>query len=581
MITGMDDSQQPPSDPIQPFSSSPRAASIAVSAQGTSSEGPSEPLHATPPPKVHAVGVSLPALDSDSDADLPEMSHILMQRKEVERAKELADLKRRALAEQATRRRLNGNEDSDDDLEVVDNMQVVAAEEAGQRRAMKAKHVKPSEGRRRQLLLGGVRQHAVNPGRPTTDSLEQLKALTGPSFTASPGEKYGKRREEKRQINQGSLNKMLTQRVSEENAETIRKKEEEWVKRGGRPSIPLHPENPGPKALQDTWKTYAEKGLRIAEKKDVAEIEEVDETNGSDEDWVPEMRGSASPRQVDDGDAQCEDEVDGGVSEGTSGEVEDDADEEMGEAKSIHPRAPRGVVARSRAILDSDDDDDDENRRILVPGTSFMDVDIVPRQLPVISHRRSSSSLEDRTEDDTDKENNTRLMYDRSEDKENKAVVRHSPLTAVSGFRGASLFSLADGIERSRSVSPGADLGHAHEPSSKETARSPLKELLKHAEDPFASQSESPTSSFATRVQHDSPIAPQPTFTPKILSFDKWDSGFSQFLDDGEQNDENPPAVAQAPALQPGFSQLFESGSLGSAPLKSAAPLDNDEVCPT
>ena len=492
------------------------------------------------------------------------MSQILKEREKADIAKTLADHKNRVLAEQAVR---GSTIVSDDELEIVENMQVVAEEEAGQRRALKTRHIRPSEGRKRQLRMGGVRHHEMPSVRIKRDPLEQLKAMAEPSFKVSDRYRHGKRREVEK-FDQCELNRVLAKRVAEDNTEITRKKEEEWSRRGGRPVVSLHAEEPRSRVLQDAWKPYAERGLMMAGKLE-ADTEDDGENDASDEDWMPEMRGSASPRpDASDGGSTLE----GLVSDEehtASGDAENDGDEETEDADAARPRPFRSVLAKSRAVLDSDDSDMDDKElrisrpcgRILVPDTSFMEDGMPPpRRMPVVSHRRSSSSLEDRTEDDTDKENNTRLMYDRSEDKENRAVVRHSPFGA---FRGRSQLSLGEGSERSLSLSPGFELSLDYGSTAKEAERGPFTELSTPTEDPFTSPTEASTS-FAARLRQISPTTPQPTFAPKVLSFDKWDSGFSQFLDDDGQNDENAPPAVGAPTLQPGFSQLFECGTLDS-----------------
>ena len=494
-------------------------------------------------------------------------------RPEAERAKELAEIKRRALAKQMEQRGMGAVDDSDDELEIVSDMRVVAEEETEQRKASKAKHIRPSEGRKRQLMLGRVNvahahRHAP-PVRKSRDPMEQLKVMAKPSFGLSARDKHAKGMQVVENLNHNDLNKILQKRIAEDNAKSTQMKEEEWTKRGGKLVAPLHQVEAGPKALEGAWKAYAEKGLKVTEGKELSE-EADDESDG---DWTPETKGSASPPQKkSDGDAPSGQEDEVIVSEEeptTNGEVDNDADEDVDDTHPACPRVLRHTVARPRTIQDSDEDEDRENvpcfrksgsfGRVLVPDTPFVEDGMPPPRLsPTINHRRSSSSLEDRTEDETDKENNTRLMYDKSEDKENKAVVRHTPI-AGTGARGGPLFSLTKGRKRLSSVSPGTELSDDDDNGTTDDGRTPFKELLEHEDDPFASQPLRNEISFAARLQLASPEVSQPTLTPQPVLLDTGASGFSQFPDEDENNENSP--FLLGPHKLEGLSQPFEFGT--------------------
>jgi mediator of replication checkpoint protein 1 len=568
--------QQPPSsDPIQSFSSSPPATSAAQ--RGPRESGASAEVtvpHAIVTSKSEHPDVPAPAIgsDSDSDGDLPEVSEMLKEQEqkhaEAERAKQLAETKKRALAIQAEFREAGVIDDSDDGLEIVDDMKVVAAEERVQRRAIKAKHLKPSEGRKRQLAHGRV--HVVHgrttPVRKSKDPLAQLKVLAQPTFGSSSRDQRGKGAHVRETLNQADLNRMLAKKIEEDKAKITQMKEEEWVRRGGKLGTPLRQGKVESRAIEGAWKTYAERGLKVNEE----QMSEEDE-DGSDEDWTPETRGSVSPprNEIDD-DATGVQDQEVATEEGhtTNGEGDNDADEELDDSDLIRPRAPRHAAGRSRAIHDSDEDDEDdcENApispfgRVLVPDTSF------EQGTPTIGHRRSSSSLEDRTEDDTDKENNTRLMYDKSEDKENKAVVRYSPL--ANSTRGTPLFALSKSLNGLSSSFAGG-IGFSDEDDEPvDRGRKPFKELLDHEDDPFTSQPRSEIS-FVERLQQASPVAPPPTSTPQSVTLGSDGSGFSQFFDEGESGDKSPFLLDPLKLSQP-----FEFGTEPGQPNRPTDKVD-------
>jgi mediator of replication checkpoint protein 1 len=198
--------------------------------------------------------------------------------------------------------------------------------------------------------------------------------------------------------------------------------------------------------------------------------------------------------------------------------------------------------------------------------------------MPGMIHRGSLSSFDEPTEDENDKENNTQLMFDKSEDKENKAVVRHSPLPArhALGPRGGLLFGLEERTRRALSMSPsGVELSddeHRRADDESDRPRSPLKEL-RDEDDPFAF-----SPSFTTRLQ-------RPTSSglgsPLPVIGNRGTIGFSQFL--GE--DSEPAADIAKSGLQPGFSDIFKSRSSPSVvPFKPSdsggfSQWPEDQVC--
>ncbi|KAG1756055.1 hypothetical protein EDB19DRAFT_1902237 [Suillus lakei] len=125
----------------------------------------------------------------------------------------------------------------------------------------------------------------------------------------------------------------------------------------------------------------------------------------------------------------------------------------------------------------------------LVPDSSIQDLGS-----NAIVTRNSES---DQTEDENDKENSQRLMYDRSEDKENKAVVRHSQSVATLplGSRPGSLLDVEDAVHRRSSSSTSFGGFGGPQNSPEQDLRSPLKEIAQ--DDPLSPSSKSP---FTTRL---------------------------------------------------------------------------------
>ncbi|THH18016.1 hypothetical protein EW146_g2906, partial [Bondarzewia mesenterica] len=613
------------SDPIQPFSSSPslhpeethRPSEAPAVASRTRTRSPS-PFRSNGLLAPHKAAPSIPpepADDSDSDKEMPSVNEILkkdeQKRAQKERARELMELKLRALEAQQESRAASHykpgkgaitllDSDEDEDLEVVDdNMQVVAREEAADR----LKRTKPSEGTKRQLELAMGYQRASkallqhSPEKKVVRggvSAEVLQAAAAPAFS------FGNARDEKakgkaapRVSQQALLQKLLADARVQSERET-RKKEQEWVKRGGKLKDGSYEEVKG-------MDEYVEKAIKAEKRRDsMLEGGEMDgdEDEEEDGDWRPVERGSASPEPGDDEQESEEMDENVGVDENI---VEDEA---QTESERTRPRTARRSAARPRAIVDSDADSDAENAhpihqrpiQSLLPSSlnsptpSFsLSATIPPPSFNLnLHHRASTSSFEDHTDaeaelgNETDKENVEGRMFDRGEDKENKAVVR-----LVLGerpeyvFRQSSgLFGVEEDMRNQLSMSP-LGVGDADELNEDlEGARAPLKELLSpragdDLEDPFL-----PTPTKQVRDVH---FRLSLSSLPPLFGSSKGAAGgLSQFFDnnDGEgmvagASDENlDPSSSPKPApLQHGFSQLFGSGTVQAAQEPQAVKL--------
>ncbi|KAF7355030.1 MRC1 domain-containing protein [Mycena sanguinolenta] len=513
-------------DPISSFSSSPglqRVANVSVEAV---------PL---PLPET-TIGLPEDVLRplENSDDEMPAVGDLLHQadqaKTKAEMQRELMEKKLKLAAHARPAVRASDSED-DDDLEVVGPTE--AKKNIVLDRTSAGKH-KPSEGRKMQLALGGI-------------SLKQQRE----KLNATPSKPLASA-----MMTQEELKKEMAKKVKQTNAEETKRKEDEWVKRGGQRAVggSADDESARSKAL----KVFAEQGQKNAEAREARMQVDFDEDdNASDEDWAEE-RGSASPRAQDYSDEYTEDADTTMVNED---EAEDDDDDAENEAPSqVKTHGPR----RTRVIVDSDSEND-ENAAPFTKSASPFDV------AETTLHRGSVSSMDERTEDEGDKENNTSLMYDRSEDKENRAVPRH-PLGLRPGLgRQGSLFGLEEGMQRSLSMSPGNPEPMSDDENDENDnggdKRRPLQNLL--SEDPFLSEpGPSPAIDFAARLQQASPLrgqsldSPESTLRPSLDSAAEIGAkGFSQFSDDESMTFKGAP-------LQPGFSDLFDS----TAPKRPLGP---------
>jgi mediator of replication checkpoint protein 1 len=217
----------------------------------------------------------------------------------------------------------------------------------------------------------------------------------------------------------------------------------------------------------------------------------------------------------------------------------------------------RGRTAHRR-VIDSESEDENENENAH-PG-----VLAISREE---GYRRSTSSHELPTEDEYDKENNVSLMYDRSEDKENNAVVRHS--TSIFDIRSGS--PLLPDFTQSSSLNEKALLDE--EPNL--DRRRPLGELLSE-ESSIASPiiHTNFTQSFAAKLQQASPSSNTLT---SFLSREGLQPAFDSF---SQFSEVEPDILRPAPLLQPGFSELFESATEKQKPPRELDGKLSGDVCP-
>ncbi|KAF9482017.1 hypothetical protein BDN70DRAFT_487886 [Pholiota conissans] len=530
----------PLSDPIETYSSPPtnrRASPIRAVAAASS-------LART---KVSASKSLRSPEGSGSDSEeLPDVSNIVKEADAKRKKQELLEMKKRVVQKQSMSPDQHHQSGSDDDdLMVVNSNAKISVKEEEGRRSTKQQHV--SMIRKQQMQLAHV-----NPSRKKEGPLLKGANGEGPSSVLL---------QPSIRLDQESLSRVLAVNAQLQAKEVSQKRANEWQKHGGH--LPAQPAAPA-EGLATTVQILAERGMKAAEANTANRMDiDADESDDADdEDWDPTLRGSASPRLVknEENEEESEEDNDENILE---------EDVTMAEADDVEEAEESKVRATRRMVVVSDDEDEDTEN-------------IPP---PARRYRRESSSAELPTEDEYDKENNTDLMYDRSDDKENTAVVRHTPL--ASGSR--SIFDItASGSPEDASRewdirNQKLVLGN----SSTGKSRRPFKELL--SEESPSSSHRGPstlTQSFAARLQQASPaqdvLSPAPTlkeFRGAKLTNEKSLSGFSQLLDSADND-----VFTAAPLLEPGFSDLFESttqkqkspAKLNKGKGKARARLDED-----
>ncbi|KAJ7162546.1 hypothetical protein C8R43DRAFT_1123248 [Mycena crocata] len=542
-------------DPISSFSSSPggnhnREASMLIDSVNNVA---STPL----PETIIPVTAELRPLEESDDENLPAIGDILngvMQEKTQAEKQRLLLARKLQLA--GAVRPVAFSDSDNDDLEITGvkktTKDIVA--ELGS-----AHKQRPSEGRKRQLAMGGI-------------SLAQQKAKQREQHT--PPTLTGGR------LTHNQLTKHLAQKVVQENTLLTKQKEDEWVRRGGQ--IAALGGDAGETAALKSAKIqeYAEQGQRNAEAREARmQVDEEDDDDGSDGNWS-ETRGT-SP-QPEDNNASGED---ADITMVNDEGLNDDDDEENQAPGQIKARGLRRVLT----VIDSDSENE-ENAPPVKRSASFIfreslldhdeDQSVSPVEgLGAALHRGSASSTDERTEDEGDKENDTHLMYDRSDDKENKAVPRH-PVGArpALGRQGSSLFGLVEGIQRGLSMSPGDRLpvGDGSDEENENDAggdrRRPLQNLLPDA-DPFSAEvGPSASVDFAARLKQASPLPGQSTTASQSTllqsSFEAPVKVGTKALGFSQRSSEDAVAGFKGAALQPGFSDLFETGTEQQRPPK-------------
>lgn len=554
----------PSSDPIQPFSSPLAVVQNTTLGPSTSTRvdiHDGSPVRRSADPfkptgllgRLPPVSDDFPDAASSSDEEMPDTSTLLAQadkkRYDEEMRRQALDKKQRILELQAAQRALAGSDDdadADSDLEVVQgDMQIVAQEEARDRRALHARNVKPSVGRKNQLAHAGpLRGHGASPRKKGLDrsggntSAHLLQAAAAPAFSwqAKNASQYGAPK-----MGRKDLDNILLQSIQKQAQQEKSRKEEEWVRRGG--TLKTRPEG----ADQDVKAkskllAVVSKGLSTAEQvgNDLGESDE-----GDDGDYYPEERGSASEGEEDPRAQESDTPQD---------TVEPSDDGDASDQENAGPRRLQRGPSRRPFITVQSDEENDENvsrspepfGRILVPDTTQAVRHSSSRhestEATLANRRDSESSQDERLEDGTDKENDSRLMFDQGEDKENTAVLGCSPPLRPLSLRPMPLDIDDEWMSREN---PFAD-------------RTPLKEIPRDDDaDPFAftGQSRQDARKQLEALSADTPLRP-------LFS----DSGPSAAIRRELQSAETSPlSMGPPPMKAEGFSQFFSRQTLVSS----------------
>lgn len=387
-------------------------------------------------------------ISSDSGNELPDVATLLQREKEkrdtqAQHAK-LQELKMR-LAQQQSATEV----DDSSDIEIVDNdMHVVAREEDEERKAMKARHARPSVGRKNQLTLAGRSAAALSPSKTTPlraakPDLRALQEAAAPAFsTARMEPRKGKERAVPR-VNRNDLNAILLKASEEQSRELTLQKEKEFYRREGAPRDRMPADEEIERAKKERLKELARKGILVAQRRELAEDgdDEAQADEDSDEDWTPAADQDHASR--DDAGSEGDDENEN-VSSRQEAELIQASDDQPEEDQENVPR--RLPARRHVMVLDSDEEDDRSGPptgRVLVADSS-QTLDGPP--LFALNHRGSVSSFSDRPEEGTDKENDARLAWDRGEDKENTiiAMTQDSITSPFGSRRGRGSLSSLD-----------------------------------------------------------------------------------------------------------------------------------------
>ena len=453
----------------------------------------------------------------------------------------------------------DSGDESDDDLEVVN-------ERHEQRRSGKVFDYEKK--------LAGVVGFQANGGRQLLpDNLEgsqgdrTLKAAARPVFMNRRSQRTSA------VVDHKALQTAMLSKASKQSAQLTREKEEEWVRRGGR----LSRKQRTARANKGfTLKTLAE---NLAQKTG-AESMTLDSTDNechsgddSGADWKP----SALERRL----ASQSEDASGGEEEFSGTEIHDEnrpvSHEQVEENDENVPNIPRRVSHLPRRQVLSDSEDEENNRpappRILVPDTSMiLGTDEYIRE-QALAHRGSVSSMCESIPDEENKENDTRLMFDHGEDKENLSVPRHVPIAGSSRGLGVqrssiSIFNLEEQAQ-CLSVSP---INASVDLDKKE--RWPLQaHTCSGLDDPFMLQS--PTISNRGTPKR-SPKQLRLSVSPKVLApaFSGPAGGLSQLFNDEDGIIPRTQGSAQKGFLQPAFQIRSKFVDSPTQPSLEPKPID-------
>ncbi|KAI0638262.1 MRC1-like domain-containing protein [Trametes polyzona] len=549
-------SQTPPipstSDPILPFSSpAPDTRDHRPVASSSKGAAPAEFI------ATGLLGHGVPSGDdSDSSVYLPDSKELL---EESQRKRNLQELKARALAAKQQGASGSAGDDSDDELVIEDDPKNTVRDVAQSRRALQNKGYHPSLARKMVLSLARPTRRAVEPSAiDKNEARHVLEVAAMPTFLA-PQTKAG---DKQPHLDNTTLNKLLLIQNDRQRQDMIREKEEEWKRRGGR--LKEQPEGHVPARNPQEYLQHIAEKRRAAERR----AEDAEMVHGSDSDGEYRPEGYNSEEENDEN-------AENAPPSPPRGDLGEQADDEDDDNPFVAPRPRRSYAPRLKAAVLSDEEEDIENQppppnRVLVancsprPPRSPDPADRMEGGSRSVAHRSSVSSFGDRTEDDTDKENDALLSFDRGEDKENTVIAVQSPGLSLRSSRGfGSLFAAE--LEASPAARSAAD-----------GVRSPLKELpADEEEDPFM------FSPGPLRLSGSTPAPPARPDSPMDLSLGGGglQAAFTPSAKGKEREREpSPSLLAEALPIggSGGFSQFFTQEGGGGFEKLKAAQRDDD-----
>ncbi|KAK2466422.1 hypothetical protein APHAL10511_002064 [Amanita phalloides] len=289
-----------------------------------------------------------------------------------------------------------------------------------------------------EIIADDIPAFAVKQAKSSWQSSTRVVALTkpkcldlGPTTYLQHGYRNNRTSTKGKNVStQEELSRRLAEKVKEENKRLTTQKDDEWIKSGGQLKTLLE-------GSQDALRIYAQRAIQNIAKhsEDKLDFNDLQEQCSEPSDY--------------DGDEII---VDHSIHSGFEPDAKPTGTEIEG--------TPRIKMRKRQNITILDSDSELENHEEAVPSKDVV-FRVGPRDLgrlpspdgsdensmlpPTLPHRGSVSSIDDQAEDRSDKENDYILMFDRSEDKENKATVRHNIYSSSKAFFDESAHSTSSG----------------------------------------------------------------------------------------------------------------------------------------
>ncbi|KAI5124746.1 hypothetical protein M0805_005380 [Coniferiporia weirii] len=457
------------------------------------------------------------------------------------RKKSLALIKRRALEAKVE----GGLTDTDDDdLEVVEGSIHV---ETLPRRSKIATDYEKRLANVAGYRMGGTNRHSLSESLEGSQGEKVLKLAAKSAF----GDRYTRR--SSTAVGHRSLQSAMLKRASKQSVALTREKEEEWQRRGGKlPSKQRIVSSDEPFSIQRLAEELALRKVQTERDDMPDEVtgNRLDSDDSDDEDWNPESHGPASPT-VDKSLGGSNKEVLGG-NVANVGDIDfhnqdkralQQASNTEGEHKSERRLRKPWRTASRMVMSDSEEEETGElhcKDRVLVPDTSVVISDLV--------HGGSISPLNESVLDEENKENDTPLLFEIGEDKENLVMPLYPSIEMGSHQPRGVL--LVEGTSRT-SVSPNAGTHRERKPlqvrkrDDVDDSLASRSSIISNS--PKASRMESASSSTRGHLP--------PDFG--------WETrGFSQLFDDDDNTTHYDKNTSSSGPLKPGFQFQISHGVL-------------------